>query len=72
VNAIESLVMSRTFAALLVASLVLALTPGPGVPYIVTRTLGHGHKAGLASVCGVALGNLANACAALVGPRSAK
>jgi threonine/homoserine/homoserine lactone efflux protein len=67
VNAIESLVMSRTFAAFMVASLILALTPGPGVLYIVTRTLGHGRKAGLASVYGVALGNLANASVAAVG-----
>jgi threonine/homoserine/homoserine lactone efflux protein len=59
--------MSRTFAAFLFASLILALTPGPGVLYIVTRTLGHGRKAGLASVYGVALGNLANASVAAVG-----
>jgi threonine/homoserine/homoserine lactone efflux protein len=67
VNGIESLLGSRTFAAFLIASLILALTPGPGVLYIVTRTLAHGRKAGLASVCGVALGNLANATVAAVG-----
>ncbi|MDR7332583.1 LysE family translocator [Roseateles asaccharophilus] len=53
--------------AFLVATLVLALTPGPGVVYIVTRTLAQGRAAGLASVGGVALGNLANAVGASIG-----
>jgi threonine/homoserine/homoserine lactone efflux protein len=51
----------------LVASLVLAITPGPGVTYLVTRTLAQGRAAGLASVAGVALGNLGNALAASLG-----
>ena len=59
--------MSASFAAFLVASLVLALTPGPGVIYIVARTLDLGRRAGVASVAGIALGNLANAVAASVG-----
>jgi threonine/homoserine/homoserine lactone efflux protein len=54
-------------AAFLLASLVLALTPGPAVIYIVTRTLGQGRRAGLASVAGVALGNLGNAIGAATG-----
>ena len=54
-------------AAFLVASLVLAATPGPGVLYIVARTLAQGRSAGLASVAGVALGNLGNALAASLG-----
>jgi threonine/homoserine/homoserine lactone efflux protein len=54
-------------AAFLVASLILAVTPGPGVFYIVTRTLAQGRRAGLASVGGVALGNLGNALGAAVG-----
>lgn len=54
-------------AAFGVASLVLAATPGPGVLYIVTRTLAQGRRAGLASVAGVALGNLGNALAASLG-----
>lgn len=53
--------------AFLAATLVLALTPGPGVVYIVTRTLAQGRAAGLASVGGVALGNLANAVGASIG-----
>jgi threonine/homoserine/homoserine lactone efflux protein len=54
-------------AAFLLASLVLAVTPGPGVLYIVARTLSQGRGAGLASVGGVALGNFANGVAASLG-----
>src|SRR5580692_1145427 len=64
---IESLVMSPQFATFLIASLLLAITPGPGVIYILTRTLSQGRAAGLASVCGIALGNLANAAVASLG-----
>lgn len=53
--------------AFLAASFVLAVTPGPGVLYIVTRTLAQGRRSGLASVGGVALGNLGNAIGASVG-----
>jgi threonine/homoserine/homoserine lactone efflux protein len=49
------------------ASLALALTPGPAVVYIVARTLTQGRACGLASVLGVALGNLANAVGAAFG-----
>jgi threonine/homoserine/homoserine lactone efflux protein len=49
------------------ACLLLAVTPGPGVIYIVTRTLVQGRSSGLASVAGVALGNLGNAIAAAAG-----
>jgi threonine/homoserine/homoserine lactone efflux protein len=62
-----SLLTSPAFLAFLLASLALAITPGPGVIYIVTRTLRQGRRAGLASVCGVAVGNLGNAAAASVG-----
>jgi len=41
--------------------------PGPAVAYIVTRTIAQGRAAGLASVAGVALGNLGNAWAASLG-----
>lgn len=55
------------FSAFLLASFVLAVTPGPGVLYIVTRSLVQGRRSGLVSVAGVALGNLGNAFAASVG-----
>lgn len=53
--------------AFVVASVVLAVTPGPGVFYIVTRSLAEGRRSGLASVAGVALGNLGNAAGATLG-----
>jgi threonine/homoserine/homoserine lactone efflux protein len=54
-------------SAYMLASVALAMTPGPGVFYIVTRSLAHGRRSGIASVAGVALGNLGNAIAASVG-----
>jgi threonine/homoserine/homoserine lactone efflux protein len=54
-------------ATFVMASLLLAVTPGPGVLYIVTRSLMQGRRAGLASVAGVALGNLMNALGAALG-----
>lgn len=55
------------FSAFVLASLVLAVTPGPGVLYIVTRSLVHGQRGGLVSAAGVALGNLGNMLAAAGG-----
>lgn len=55
------------FSAFILASLVLAVTPGPVVIYVVTRSLVQGRRSGLVSVAGVALGNLGNAFAACVG-----
>ena len=56
-----------SLTAFLVASVILTLTPGPAVLYIVTRSLAQGRRAGLASVAGVALGNLGNAMGASLG-----
>jgi threonine/homoserine/homoserine lactone efflux protein len=54
-------------SAFLVASVVLAVTPGPGVAYIVARSLVQGRVGGFASMLGVALGNFVNAIAAALG-----
>jgi threonine/homoserine/homoserine lactone efflux protein len=54
-------------SAFLAASFILAVTPGPGVFYIVTRSVMQGRRHGLASVLGVALGNLGNAVGASIG-----
>lgn len=54
-------------AAFVAASLALAITPGPGVIYIVTRSLSQGRTAGFASVAGIALGNALNASVAALG-----
>ena len=61
------IVSGPMLAAFLAASFVLAVTPGPGVVYIVARTLAQGRGAGLASVAGVAAGNLCNAVGAALG-----
>lgn len=55
------------FSAFILASLVLTLTPGPCVLYILMRSLVHGRRPGLISVAGVAIGNLGNAVIASVG-----
>jgi threonine/homoserine/homoserine lactone efflux protein len=49
------------------ASFVLCVTPGPGVTYIVTRSLTRGRRAGFGSVLGVALGNAVSATLAAFG-----
>lgn len=54
-------------SAFLAASFILAVTPGPGVFYIVTRSVLQGRRHGIASVLGVALGNLGNAVGASIG-----
>jgi threonine/homoserine/homoserine lactone efflux protein len=59
--------LSPTLAMFLLASLVLAVTPGPGVIYLVSRTLAGGRRAGLVSIGGVALGNFGNAALASFG-----
>lgn len=54
-------------SAFLVASLILCVTPGPGVTFIVTRSLADGRRAGIGSVLGVALGNTLSALVAAFG-----
>lgn len=64
---IEALPDGIAFATFLGASFVLAATLGPGVLYIVLRSATQGLRSGLASVAGVAAGNLANATGAALG-----
>ena len=49
------------------AALVLLLTPGPGVMYIVARSIGQGSRAGLVSVLGLSAGALVHVAAAAAG-----
>ena len=49
------------------ASLVLLLTPGPGVLYVVARSVGQGRRAGLASAVGLSAGALLQVAAATLG-----
>ena len=51
----------------ILSALVLLLTPGPAVLYIVARSVDQGRRAGLASVLGVELGNCVHVIAATLG-----
>ncbi len=51
----------------LIAALVLAITPGPGMAYVVARTVAGGRGEGLASCLGTALGGMLHVLAAALG-----
>jgi threonine/homoserine/homoserine lactone efflux protein len=51
----------------LVAALVLAITPGPGIAYVVARTVAGGRAEGLASCFGTAVGGMLHVLAAATG-----
>ena len=53
--------------AFLAAAVVLAAIPGPGMLYVLARTLAHGRSAGLRSTLGTAAGGLGHVIAAAVG-----
>ena len=55
------------FALFCLASVALAVVPGPAVTYIVTQSIDKGRRAGFASACGVASGGLVHVAAATVG-----
>ena len=56
-----------TILAFLAAAFVLAITPGPGLAYVVARTIAGGRREGLASCFGTALGGLLHVVAAALG-----
>jgi threonine/homoserine/homoserine lactone efflux protein len=56
-----------TFLLFLAAALVVAITPGPGIFYIVARTLAGGKTEGLASSVGLGLGGLVHVFGGAVG-----
>ncbi len=53
--------------AFFVAALVLAVTPGPGIAYVVARTAAGGRREGLASCVGTGIGGLLHVGAAALG-----
>ena len=53
--------------AFLLAALILAVTPGPGIAYVVARTAAGGRAEGLASCVGTGLGGLLHVAAAALG-----
>ncbi len=59
--------MSSSFIAFLIAAAVLAVTPGPGIAYVIARTVAGGRGEGLASCLGTALGGMVHVLAAALG-----
>jgi threonine/homoserine/homoserine lactone efflux protein len=55
------------FSLFLLAALVIATVPGPGIFYVAARTLAGGRKAGIASTFGTALGGLVHVIAGGLG-----
>lgn len=53
--------------AFILAGLVLLLTPGPAVMYIIARSLDQGRRAGLVSVLSIEAGNFVHVLAATLG-----
>ena len=51
----------------LIAALALAITPGPGMAYVVARTVAGGRSEGLASCLGTAIGGMLHVLAAATG-----
>jgi threonine/homoserine/homoserine lactone efflux protein len=56
-----------TFPLFLAAALVIAVTPGPGILYVASRTLAGGRAEGLASSFGTGLGGLVHVIASALG-----
>lgn len=56
-----------SFALFLAAAVVLLVTPGPAVLYIVGRSIEQGRSAGIVSTLGVAAGSLVHVIAAALG-----
>ena len=56
-----------SFAAFLLAAVVLAITPGPGIAYVVARTVAGGRSEGLASCFGTGIGGMLHVLAAALG-----
>jgi len=59
--------MSINFSLFLLAALVIAAVPGPGIFYVAARTIAGGRKAGIASTFGTALGGLVHVVAGGLG-----
>jgi threonine/homoserine/homoserine lactone efflux protein len=59
--------LSMSFLAFLVAAVILAVTPGPGIAYVVARTVAGGRTEGLASCFGTGLGGMLHVLAAALG-----
>jgi threonine/homoserine/homoserine lactone efflux protein len=58
---------ATTLLAFAGASIVLVALPGPNLVYILTRSVAHGRRAGVASAIGIETGTLVHVAAAVVG-----
>src|ERR1700724_1581135 len=58
---------SHHFLLFLGAAMVLAITPGPGIFYVLARTLGGGRRQGIESALGTFFGGLFHVFAAALG-----
>ena len=56
-----------SFLAFVIAAVVLAITPGPGIAYVVSRTVAGGRSEGLASCFGTGIGGMLHVVAAALG-----
>lgn len=56
-----------SFIPFLIAAVALAVTPGPGIAYVVARTVAGGRAEGLASCLGTGIGGLLHVLAAALG-----
>ena len=56
-----------SFLAFAIAAVVLAITPGPGIAYVVARTAAGGRSEGLASCFGTGIGGMVHVLAAALG-----
>ena len=61
------MVETHKLAMFLTASLVLAATPGPGMLYVLTRTLAGGLREGILSSLGTFVGGMVHALASAGG-----
>ncbi|WP_394824730.1 LysE family translocator [Pendulispora albinea] len=59
--------MDHRFMIFLSAALVLALVPGPGILYVLARTLAGGRREGISSTLGTAVGGMVHVVAAAFG-----
>ena len=59
--------MTASFLAFLLAAVALAITPGPGIAYVVARTAAGGRTEGLASCFGTGIGGMLHVLAAALG-----
>jgi len=55
------------FQLFLIAALIIAVVPGPGIFYVAARTLSGGGTVGIASTAGTALGGIVHVVAGAVG-----